>query len=263
MRILLLAALIFLSSCNSPTEKLAFNLQSPHTKNYFLKTKLQLISDESASNFFSEAQLNFSKKLITHFDNNTSRFSIQIDSLDFRSNQYSIEECRHIEHYLESQKTEFKINEYGEIKDFEKNSAAQDMEVSGFNLANILLKIQPSLPKHATKVGDSWEKQLKIPTKSGKDNYLYKWFKVDKIYTNGDKKFAKIITTLKYKIEESALIIAKDNFILGQGSIVFNIDDGDIEFGSFDISGTVSLKISDKLFPNYQIIQSVNIQRLP
>ncbi|MGL1901838.1 MAG: hypothetical protein OCC49_06865 [Fibrobacterales bacterium] len=260
--LLLLTILIF-TACQKETKQLSFNLTSETPRHYFLQTKLQLISGDSESSFFSEAQIYFTKSLLSAFDDKTSRFLIGIDSIDFRSNQYTVEECRHIEHYLLSQKSEFKINPYGEIKDFEKNNAADEMEVSGFNLANILLKIQPSLPRHETYIGDTWEKQLKIPTGENRSNYLYKWFKVNDIYSNGDQSFAKILTTLKYKIEESALMIAEDNFILGQGSLVFNIDDGDLEFGNFDISGTVSLKIANKLFPNYQIIQSVTLQRVP
>jgi hypothetical protein len=258
-----LLIIILFAGCNSDSSQISFNLSSGTPQSYRVKSSLQLLSNATSSNFFSEANLTFTKQLTQAFDDNTGNFLIKIDTINFESNQYSNEECRNIETHLLQHNTEFKINSRGEPLDVKNIAETHEMEISGFNLLNILVKMQPILPGVAVKNGDSWEIEHNLPATSGYTNHLNKWFKIVTIYSNGGKHFARIMTTLKYQINDPKSIIStKENFILGQGFVVFNMDDGEIEFGEFEISGKVDLTISEELFPDYQILQSVSIQRI-
>lgn len=207
---------------------------------------------------------------VNKYDDGSARYKLQVDSLNYHSEQRTVEECRHIERYMADQFLEFKMNERGEINDFTAPAKLPELENAGLDLRRLIMKLQPVLPAFEIHEGSTWEKEHALPGKmnadgsEGKPGFVYKWFRVQKIYEKDGKRYAEVLMNLKYRLQNEAgeePAVQTSDFILGSGSVVFDILEGDLHQVNLEINGKVNVISSNDSLPPIQMRQTLRMRQ--
>jgi hypothetical protein len=194
---------------------------------------------------------------------------MQADTISYRSNQRSVEECRHIEQVLLKQHIGFKMNPHGELLNFSHSGDVPLEQQTVNDLGRMLLKIQPVLPAFLVVEGSTWETEQVIPNEKGNDGLMYKWFRVQKIQIEESKVLALIDVNIKYRMatEEASdrVSFSHEDFLLGAGQIRFNISEGLIEQADVEISGRIKAmaKDLDPELPPMRVRQMLKMRVIP
>ncbi len=263
------AALAFLCSCDSNDVSLAFNTQNAPVQKYTLEASLNVFAPQDSMNVTPESmetRLNARSTLTqtVSFDNGTARFEMKIDTVDYKSDKRSVEEYRYIENYLSSQHFQFKMASDGAISDPSVEDAALQPGTEELNLMKLFMKIQPVLPGGPVKVGETWERPVEIPN-NGMIQTVYKSFTLQDVYLHDGVQMAKINMNVKYKEvadTTSNVRMESDGFIVGSGTILFDITHGVISSGSVELSGHLNINdiVAAQIFPNMHVIQKIKLR---
>lgn len=269
MKFILACLLLFLVACESEDVTLAFST-SQEDLTYETTATLNAVSLASDStkpdNMRTELYLRSKYALISAFDDGSARYEVRLDSVSYSSDKRSVEELGYMERYIRTQSFQYKIAADGEIlafpsmDDFIPVRGLQDL-----NIAKLFIKLQPVLPSKPVSVGESWERQHAI-TEGNTQTVVYKNFELsDVFYRDGDR-IAAIKMRLRYKQneEDAAFKMESDDFLVGDGTIEFNITDGAVENVSLEVSG--KLKVSDKSeavkLPDLNVRQTLKMHRI-
>jgi hypothetical protein len=198
------------------------------------------------------------------FDNGSARFEMKIDTVDYKSDKRSVEEFRYIEKYLASQHFQFKMMGDGSMSDPSVEDQALQPGTEELNLMKVFMKIQPVLPGSPVKLGDVWERSVEIPG-NGAMTTVYKAFKLEDVFVHDGVQMAKIGMNIKYKeIPDTTANVRMESkgFIVGSGSILFDITHGVVQSGNLEISGHIDVNdvIAGQLLPNMHIIQKIKLR---
>lgn len=245
---LLLAGALF-SGCGESREySLVFDTRSQDTVEYHLEMSVRAVlpQTDTVDALHSSFQTSLIRTPLNRYDDSSTRYLMASQNLRYSSEQRSVEECRHIERYLSGQTMQYKMNAQGEILDMDSLPQLPELQSVGVNLRRIFLKIQPVLPGFAVNVGSRWERQHQLPAENGTSTYIYKSFEVVNIFRRNEQNMAMVRMNIKYRLTEedndstdNRIRLESDEFILGTGQLVFNLDKGDLEQGEFEINGTL------------------------
>ena len=279
-RIALLLSLLLLAACDEHKVTLAFNTQNSSGETFSFESKLRVLADDqnslpekdtSKKNLTPEAMnarlsVVLSSKLIDSYDDGTGRFLMNVDSVDYSSDNRSVEEFEHIEHYLKAQTFQFKMAPDGQMSALKMEDLAAIPDAGDLDIRRNFMKIQPVLPSSPVKIGDTWERQQLVDGDSGKRLFVYKWFKIDDIFVRGGVRLAKIQMNVKYKPHDAddAGSLTSDDFVLGSGYILFNVDAGMIQEGLLEVDGKMCA-VENKgaeVLPRLRVHQSLSIRRI-
>jgi len=202
------------------------------------------------------------------YDDGSARFQMIADSVSYRSDQRSVEECAHIERSLDHQDFQFKMDGNGDMQDLRMGEFVPELEQTDIDLRRLLLKLQPVLPGGAVELGDTWERQQLLSDQPGEQAFVYKWFQVEDIFEHKGKRMVKMRMNIKYKLDDSTSIrmhLQGRDFILGSGDVLFNATDGQIQDASLEISGSLNVLSASKhpgTTPPMQVRQILRLRRL-
>ncbi len=272
MRTCVVCAAMLLGSCETHEVRLAFNTKDSTAQKYLLDSQLKVIvgGDSNAGPMEamnSRVQARIHSGLVVSYDDGTGRFLLQADSVRYNSDQRSVEECRHIERSLALQDYQYKMGRDGQMKEVTMAGFVPDVEQTDIDLRRLILKIQPVLPGTPVKLGTTWERQHVLAEAGGRQSFVYKWFRVEDIFERDGNTFAKMQMNVKYRMDESddSLGISQgdDGFVLGSGSVLFNVTSGHIEEGMLEIDGhlkTLQAAPGDSS-PNMRVRQIISLRR--
>jgi hypothetical protein len=262
----LVVGVLALQNCqDSQKYALRFKNMAAGPVSFVLNGSLQAISgaDSMPSAIDVQYVMHFSRVPVRTYDDGSIRFSMNADSVEYQSKQRSVEECRHIEKYLANQQVQIKMNEFGEVDDVQGVQDMPELQEVGLDMGRLLLKLQPALPGFDISVGSTWEKEHALPSPSGAPAFVYKWFRVNRVFQKNGMAHAEILVNIKYRIEgkeQQEPSIQSDQFILGSGSLVWNIVQGDIVQAALEIQGAVHILGADISEP-VQVRQVLNLRR--
>ena len=252
-------ALLWLCSCDSNSVALAFNTQNAPVQKFTLEASLNVFAPEDSSHESPESmetRLNAQSTLsqTVAFDNGSARFEMKIDTVDYKSDKRSVEEFRYIEKYLASQHFQFKMMGDGSMSDPSVEDQALQPGTEELNL----------MPGSPVKLGDVWERSVEIPG-NGAMTTVYKAFKLEDVFVHDGVQMAKIGMNIKYKeIPDTTANVRMESkgFIVGSGSILFDITHGVVQSGNLEISGHIDVNdvIAAQLLPNMHIIQKIKLR---
>lgn len=263
------AALVF-AACQKNEVRLAFNTSDSTARQYLLDSQLKVIVGEDSNAgpmeaMSSRVQARIHSGLVVAYDDGSGRFLMQADSVRYNSDQRSVEECRHIERYLALQEFQFKMGRDGQMKEVKMAEFVPDLEQTDIDLRRLLLKIQPVLPGTPVALGTTWERQHMVAEADGRQSFVYKWFRIEDIFTRDGTTFAKMQMNIKYRVEEgdSTLRTQDDGFVLGSGSVLFNVTSGQIEEGMLEINGKLKAlqDAPTDTSPNMRVRQVISLRR--
>ena len=279
-RIALLLSLFLLAACNEQKVTLAFNTQNSSGNVFAFDSKLRVLADDqnalpgkdSAKNNLAPEAMNarlsviLSSKLIDSYDDGTGRFLMNVDSVDYSSDNRSVEEFEHIEHYLKAQTFQFKMAPDGQMSSLKMEDLAAIPDAGDLDIRRNFIKIQPVLPSAPVRIGDTWERQQLVDGDSGKRLFVYKWFKIEDLIVRNGVRLAKIQMNVKYKPHDAddTGSLTSDDFVLGSGSILFNVDAGMIQEGTLEVDGKLcAVENKDaEVLPRLRVHQSLSIRRI-
>ena len=276
LRLFSLSLAFLLLSCQTDKIPLRFNTKGTTPVRYSLESQMKLILQGAALQSDTGTPQALGSRLsavvsstpIVSYDDGTARFQLQADSVSYRSDQRSVEECAHIEKSLNMQDFQYKMGSNGEMQDLRMNEFVPDLERTDIDLRRLMLKIQPVLPGTPVSVGESWERQQVFTEGSGQQSFVYKWFQVEDVFERDGKTMAKLRMNIKYKLDDStstSLRLKGNDFILGSGDVLFNVTDGVIDDGTLEINGSLnvlSAQKSDDTLPDMQVRQTIHLRRL-
>ena len=263
------AALFALCACDGNEVVLAFNTQNVPPQTYYLETSLNAIlpatDSVSATPEAMNTHLNVraTNSLLTAYDDGSAKFQLRIDSVDYKSDKRSVEEFRSMERYMSTEHFQFKMAKDGSVRDpFIEDSIMLGTEA--LDLIRIFLKVQPLLPGKAVRVGESWDRPVEIPGASGK-TVVYKSFTLEDQYVHDGIQMAKIGMNLKYKEvpdSTSDLRMESKGFIVGTGSILFDMTHGAISSVKMELTGDLSVNdiVADNVIPDMHVIQKIKLR---
>ena len=263
------AALLLLCSCNGNDVSLAFNTQNAPVQKFSLEASLNVFAPQDSMSVTPESMETHLKARSTltqtvAFDNGSARFEMKIDTVDYKSDKRSVEEFRYIEKYLSTQHFQFKMAGDGAISDPSVEDVALQPGTEELNLMKLFMKVQPVLPGTPVKQGDVWERPVEIPA-NGRTTTVYKSFKLEDVYLHDGVQMAKIDMNVKYKEvpdSTSDVRMESDGFIVGSGSILFDITHGVIATGSLELSGHLNIHdiVANQVLPNMHVIQKIKLR---
>lgn len=263
------AALALLCSCDSKDVSLAFNTQNAPVQKFTLEANMNVFAPQDSMNVTPESMethLNAQTTLTqtVSFDNGSARFEMKIDTVSYKSDKRSVEDYRYIEKYLSTQHFQFKMAGDGAISDPSVEDVALQPGTEELNLMKLFMKIQPVLPGGPVKLGEVWERPVEVPT-NGHSTTVYKSFKLEDVYLHDGMQMAKIGMNVKYKeIPDSTsdVRMESEGFIVGTGSILFNITQGVIVSGSLELSGHLNIHdiVASQILPNMHVIQKIKLR---
>ncbi|MBO7383914.1 MAG: hypothetical protein K6E57_02720 [Fibrobacter sp.] len=263
------AALTFLCSCESNDVSLAFNTQNAPVQKFTLEANLNVFAPQDTMNTTPESMETSLKARSTltqtvSFDNGSARFEMKIDTVDYKSDKRSVEDFRYIEKYLATQHFQFKMTGDGSISDPSVEDVALQPGTEELNLMKLFMKVQPVLPGTPVKLGDVWERPVEIPA-NGRTTTVYKSFKLEDLYLHDGVQMAKIGMNVKYKEvpdSTSDVRMESDGFIVGSGSILFDITHGVVTTGSLELSGHLNIHdiVASQVLPNMHVIQKIKLR---
>ena len=268
---LLLLYSFALIACDEKKISLGFNTQNPTSEDYELQSALCIllnVADSAAESQSMSANVNVRvhSELLSAYDDGTGRFLLRVDSASYSSDNRSVEEADHIQRYLQTQAVQYKMGGDGEMSSVRLDEMVALPDVGDVDIRRVFLKVQPVLPAGKIAVGDSWERQQVIADENGKQSVVYKWFKLEEVFERSGVKLAKLKMNVRYKqnSEDDAQIMESPDFILGSGTILFDIDAGKVVEGELLIEGKVRIiekKLGDTI-PDLRVRQKITLRSL-
>ena len=262
-------ALIALCACDGNEFTLSFNTQNAPQQTYFLESSLNAIlpatdslsSTPEAMNTHLEVRA--TNSLLTAYDDGSAKFQLKIDSVDYKSDKRTVEEFRSMERYMSTEHFQFQMGKDGAIRD----AVIEDSVMLGteaLDLIRIFLKVQPLLPGKPVKLGETWERPVEIPGNSGK-TVVYKSFTLEDHYVHDGIQMAKVGMNLKYKEmadSTSDLRMESKGFIVGTGTILFDMTNGVISSVKMELTGDLSVNdiVADNVIPDMHVIQKIKLR---
>ncbi|MBR4558351.1 MAG: hypothetical protein IKO21_02090 [Fibrobacter sp.] len=263
------AALFALCACDGNEVVLAFNTQNVPPQTYYLESSLNAILPTADSVEATPEAMNThlevraTNTLLTAYDDGSAKFQLKIDSVDYKSDKRTVEEFRSMERYMSTEHFQFKMAKDGAIRDpFIEDSVMIGTEA--LDLIRIFLKVQPLLPGKSVKLGETWERPVEIPGNSGK-TVVYKSFTLEDCYVHDGVQMAKIGMNLKYKEvadSTSDLRMESNGFIVGTGSILFDVTHGAISTVRLELTGDLSVNdiVANSVIPDMHVIQKIKLR---
>jgi hypothetical protein len=132
------------------------------------------------------------------------------------------------------------------------------------NLLKLFMKVQPILPGNPVKVGETWERPVEIP-ESGRTTTVYKSFTLEEVFLHDGVQMAKIGMNVKYQevVDSTANVqMESKGFIVGSGSILFDITHGVVSSVSLELSGHVDINdiVADNVIPDMHVLQKIKLR---
>lgn len=262
-------ALLFLCSCDSNDVSLAFNTQNAPQQKYFLESSLDAMLPSDSGVTVPEAMETHLKVQATlselvAYDNGSGRFEMKIDSVDYKSDKRTVEDYLYIEKYLLTQHFQFKMAPDGMVSEPAVEDVALQPGSEELNLLKLFMKVQPVLPGNPVKVGETWERPVEIP-ENGKTTTVYKSFTLEEVFLRDGAQMAKIGMNVRYKevVDSTANVqMESKDFILGTGTILFDMTHGVVSTVNLDLQGHVDVndKISGNIIPDMHILQKIKLR---
>lgn len=263
-------SLLCLTACEDKSFVLGFNTQNPTPTSYELNSSMQVLlnvaegSADSVQSMSAEVSIHLHSELLSAYDDGTGRFLLSIDSANYTSNVRSVEESDHIGRYLKTQAVQYKMGSDGKMSSVQFDEMVALPDIGDVDVRKLFLKIQLILPSAPLAVGDSWERQQAISDENGRLNTVYKWFLLEEVFERDGSRLARIKMNIRYRqsSEDDMQVTESPDFILGSGTILFNIDVGKIVEGSLDVEG--KLRVIEKQFgdtiPDLRIRQKISLR---
>ncbi len=262
-------ALAFLCSCDGNDVSLAFNTQNPPTQKYFLESSLDALLPVDSANPNPESmqtRLNVQATLseLVAYDNGSGRFEMKIDSVQYKSDKRTVEDYLYIEKYLLTQHFQYKMASDGAVSEPAVEDVALQPGTEELNLLKLFMKVQPILPGGPVKVGETWKRPVEIPEK-GKVTTVYKSFTLEEVFLHDGVQMAKIGMNVQYKeVADSTANVQmeSDDFIVGTGSILFDVTHGIVSSVNLELSGHVNVNdiVAGFKVPNMRVIQKIKLR---
>lgn len=270
--ILFAFSLIFFA-CEDKSVQLGFNTQNPTPEDYELKSSLQVLMNASGENSADSGQsmtaqldLQVHSELLFAYDDGTGRFLLRVDSADYASDSRSVEETDHIERYLRTQSVQYKMGGDGEMGAVQFDEMVALPDVGDVDVRKIFLKVQPVLPASPVSVGDSWERQQMLTDDRGKTCVVYKWFKLEEIFERDGASLARLKMNVRYRqnSEDDLQITESPDFILGTGTVLFDVLAGKVVEGELLVEGKLRVieKKSGDTIPDLRVRQKLSLRRV-
>ena len=260
-------------ACEDRSVQLGFNTQNPPPEDYDLKSSLQVLMNASGENSADSGQsmtahldLRIHSELLSAYDDGTGRFLLRVDSADYASDNRSVEETDHIERYLRTQSVQYKMGGDGEMGAVQFDEMVALPDVGDVDIRKIFLKVQPVLPTTPVSVGDSWERQQMLTDDRGKTCVVYKWFKLEEIFERDGARLARLKMNVRYRqnSEDDLQIMESPDFILGTGTVLFDIFAGKVVEGELLVEGKLRVieKRSGDTIPDLRVRQKLSLRRV-
>ena len=261
-------ALFALCACDGNEFVLSFNTQNVKPQTYYLESSLNTILPMDTAAGSPEAMnthlmVRATNSLMTSYDDGTGKFQIKVDSVDYKSDKRTVEEFRSMERYMSTEHFQFKMAKDGIVTD----PVIEDSVMLGteaIDLIRLFLKVQPLLPGKPVHLGETWERPVEIPGATGK-TVVYKSFTLEDQYVHDGLQMAKIGMNLKYKEvpdSTSDLRMESKGFIVGTGSILFDMTNGVISSVKLELTGDLSVNdiVADNVIPDMHVIQKIKLR---
>ena len=265
------AALLLLCSCDKNDVVLAFNTQDASSRTFYLESSLNVLLPEDSANAAESMQSHIKVRstlgMLVPYDDGSARFEMKVDSVEYTSDKRSVEEFRNIEKLVSVQHFQFKLASDGTISDPVVEDAEVKLGEDDIDLMKIFLKIQPVLPAKPVAIGESWERMVTIPG-ANSTTTIYKSFTLEDVMLHDGAQIAKIGMNLKYKEEPdstSDLHMESQGFIVGSGSILFDVSHGAVASANLEINGDLNVKdlVAQDSIPNMHVIQKIKMRSEP
>ena len=268
---LLFSLLTVFVACEDKSISLGFNTQNPTPENYELKSSLHVLLDvpknvpvEMQQSMSAKVEVLVHSELLAAYDDGTGRFMLRVDSANYSSDNRSVEETDHIQRYLKTQLVQYKMGSDGEMSSVRFDEMVALPDVGDIDIRRIFLKVQPVLPSSPLAVGDTWERQQMLTDDNNKQSVVYKWFKLEEVFDRDGVKIAKLRMNVRYKqnSEDDAQIMESPDFVLGSGTILFDIAAGKVVEGELDIEGKVRVieKKGGDTIPDLRVRQKITLR---
>lgn len=260
-------------ACEDRSVLLGFNTQNPAPEDYELKSFLQVLVNSSEQNpadsglsMTAQLNLHIHSELLSAYDDGTGRFLLRVDSADYSSDNRSVEETDHIERYLRTQTVQYKMGGDGEMGAVQFDEMVALPDVGDVDVRKIFLKVQPVLPASPVSVGDSWERQQMLTDDRGKTCVVYKWFKLEELLERDGTKLARLKMNVRYRqnSEDDLQITESPDFILGTGTVLFDVLAGKVVEGNLLVEGKLRVieKKSGDTIPDLRVRQKLSLRRI-
>lgn len=269
MRFFVCIFVLFLVACNSDKVLLSFGTVLDK-QNYVLEADLDVLalskdSSNNSENMRTKLRVESSLMQLEVYDDGAARYEMLVDSVDYSSNKRSVEELAYVEKYLKTQTFQYKIAANGSMDSIYPMEDFLAVEgVNELELPRLFAKIQPVLPSHKVSVGDSWERHHSF---KNKDTWtvVYKTFRLEDIFYLDGLQLAKLSMGVRYKQqEEDAMIkIESSDFLVGEGTVLFDISNGQIFSVKLEFSGTLNVadKLNNAKIPELKMRQVLKLER--
>ena len=250
------AALLFLCSCDSNEVSLAFNTENAPVQKYFLETSLDAMLPSDSGVTVPEAMETHLKVQATlselvAYDNGSGRFEMKIDSVEYKSDKRTVEDYLYIQKYLLTQHFQYKMAPDGSVSEPAVEDVALQPGTEELNLLKLFMKVQPILPGTPTKVGTTWEREVQIT--------------LEEVFMHDGAQMAKIGMNVKYReVADSSANVQMESkgFIVGTGSILFDMTHGVISTVNLDLQGHVNVTdlVAGSVIPDMHILQKIKLR---
>ena len=263
------AALFALCACDGNELVLSFNTKNVAPQTYYLETTLNAILPTTDSVTGTPEAMNThlevraTNSLLTAYDDGSAKFMLKIDSVDYKSDKRSVEEFRSMERYMSTEHFQFKMAKDGSVRDpFIEDSVMLGTEA--LDLIRLFLKVQPLLPGKQVRQGETWERPVEIPGASG-NTVVYKSFTLEDHYVHDGIQMAKIGMNLKYREvadSTSDLRMESNGFIVGSGTILFDMTHGVVSSVNMELSGNLSVTdiVANSVIPDMHVNQKIKLR---
>ena len=263
------SALFALCACDGNEFVLSFNTQNAPQQTYYLESSLNAILPTTDSVSGTPEAMNThlnvraTNSLLTAYDDGSAKFQLKIDSVDYKSDKRTVEEFSSMERYMSTEHFQFKMATDGDIRDAVIEDSAM-LGTEALDLIRIFLKVQPLLPGKPVKLGETWDRQVEIPGTVNK-TVVYKSFTLEDHYVHDGVQMAKIGMNLKYKEladSTSDLRMESKGFIVGTGTILFDMTHGAISIVKMELTGDLSVNdiVADNVIPDMHVIQKIKLR---
>ncbi|MCQ2104835.1 MAG: hypothetical protein MJZ26_03485 [Fibrobacter sp.] len=261
------AALLILCACEGQNYVLEFNTKNTPAQTFYLESSLNAILPGDSIGTPEAMNTNLvvraTNNLLTAYDDGSAKFEMKIDSVDYKSDKRTVEEFRNMERYMSTEHFQFKMAKDGTVSD----PVIEDSVMLGteaLDLIRLFLKVQPQLPGKAVAIGEKWERDMVIPGASGPTS-VYKTFTLQDQYVHDGVQMAKVEMNVRYKEvadSSSDLRMESKGFIVGSGSIIFDMTHGTISNVNMELSGDLSVKdlVAESAIPEMHVIQKIKLR---
>lgn len=248
---------------------MAFSTQNTPVQIFTLESSMNVFAPQDSMTVNPESMETHLKARSTltqtvSFDDGAARFEMKIDTVDYKSDKRSVDDFRYIEKYLSSQHFQFKMTSDGSVSDPSVEDIALQPGTEELNLMKLFMKIQPVLPGSPVKLGDTWERPVEIPN-NGSTQTVYKSFTLQDVYLHDGVQMAKIGMNVKYKEvpdSTSDMRMESNGFIVGTGTMLFDVTHGVIASGNLELSGHLNVHdiVASQIIPDMHVIQKIKLR---